>query len=166
MLHKRHSCEIPSNENNENNINNLDSKFLLTSKERTNPQTSKEPSEIPKRQKIKRNRSINPKYIFIQNLQQLCSESTPKKKKSLYKRGKSVKFRISPEQDQSPTPCIEEYEIIHDPWHSYPVYFHMNWGFGGSYNDYFSSLPSTWNPNEDNAYQYGLKLMYNFSSIE
>ena len=114
MLHKRHSCEIPSNEDNENNINNLDSKFLITSKERINPQTSKETPEIPKIQKIKRNRSINPKYIFIQNLQQLCSESTPKKKKSLYKRGKSVKFRISPEQDQSPTPYIEEYEINND----------------------------------------------------
>ena len=69
-------------------------------------------------------------------------------------------------EKESLYPGIEEYEIIHDPWHSYPVYFHMNWGFGGSYNDYFSSLPSTWNPNEDNAYQYGLKLMYNFSSIE
>ena len=88
MLQKKLSTQIASNDN------IYDIKFLVTSQDKLNPQISKEPQEIPKKEKIKRNKSINSKYIFIQNLQQLCSNSTPKKKKSLYKKGKSVKFRV------------------------------------------------------------------------
>ncbi len=103
MLQKKLSTQIVSNDN------IYDIKFLVTSQDKINHQISKEPQEIPKKEKIKRNKSINSKYIFIQNLQQLCSNSTPKKKKSLYKKGKSVKFRVI--SDQCPVNIQEEYEI-------------------------------------------------------
>ena len=103
MLQKKLSTQIASNDN------IYDIKFLVTPQGKINHQISKEPQEIPKKEKIKRNKSINSKYIFIQNLQQLCSNSTPKKKKSLYKKGKSVKFRLI--SDQCPVNIQEEYEI-------------------------------------------------------
>ena len=58
MLQKKLSTQIASNDN------IYDIKFLVTSQDKLNPQISKEPQEIPKKEKIKRNKSINSKYIF------------------------------------------------------------------------------------------------------
>lgn len=69
-------------------------------------------------------------------------------------------------EKESLYPGIEEYEIIHNETHYYPVQFHMNWGHGGLYNDYYSITPATWITDSPNAYQYGLKIMYDFVSIE
>ena len=74
---------------------NSDIKFLVTSIDKLNPHITKEFPEKEKRERIKRNRSINPKLIEIQNLNHLSSNHTPKKKKSGNKKGKSVKFKVS-----------------------------------------------------------------------
>ena len=63
-------------------------------------------------------------------------------------------------------PGVDEYEIIHDYTSDYiETLFHMNWGYDGSYNDYFSIYPYTWEP-ENTTFQYRLKLHYNFSALE
>ena len=90
--------------------NNPDLKFLVTSIDKSIHHIMKESPEKEKRERLKRNRSINPKFYDLQNLNQLSSNHTPKKKKSGNKKGKSVKFKISQiSQEDSIIP--EENEI-------------------------------------------------------
>ena len=70
------------------NINEF--KFFLTSMSKTNTQLLKE----DKKEKAKRNHTINNKYLSFKNLNELSSDITPRKKKSINKKGKYVKFQI------------------------------------------------------------------------
>ena len=90
MFHKNNSSEISS-------LNIMDNfNFLVTSIDKGTTQISFENLEKKERKrKAKRNKSINPKYFSNQNLKQLSSKETPKKKKSRNGKGKSVKFRIT-----------------------------------------------------------------------
>ena len=84
------------------NINEF--KFYLTSMSKTNTQLLKE----DKKEKAKRNHTINNKYLSVKNLDELSSDITPRKKKSCNKKGKYVKFQIQEisqeEQHENRTP--------------------------------------------------------------
>ena len=101
MLKKAKYSETSSS----NNIN--DCQFLIISIDKQTPHLIKENTELEKRGRIKRNRSINPKFVAVQNLNQLSSNYTPKKKKSGNKKGKTVKFK-TPHEDET---IQEENEI-------------------------------------------------------
>ena len=102
MLPKKSDYEISSSDN------IIDLNHLITSIDKFNPPILKENPEIIKKEKLKRNRSINPKYVSTQNLNQLSSNLTPKKKKSGNKKGKSVKFKVHQEEPEEPLYPEEE----------------------------------------------------------
>jgi len=86
MFKKYNSSEISSSEN------PYDFRFLITSIEKPHHGILKE--DDTKREKSKRNKSINPKFYSIKDINELSSNVTPKKKKFKTKKGKSVKFKI------------------------------------------------------------------------
>ena len=92
MLKKKSSQEIPSS----NKVSDL--KFFETSPDKLDQPFINENTEVVKKERVRRNRSINPKFVYVQNLKQLSSNYTPKKKKSGNKKGKSVKFKIHQEE--------------------------------------------------------------------
>ena len=100
MLKKYHSSEISSTENTD------DFKFLITSIDKPHLRILKEDDN--KKEKAKRNKSINPKFYSIKDINQLSSNETPKKKKSRNNKGKSVKFKIFHDESNIP----EKVELI------------------------------------------------------
>ena len=94
MLKKYHSSEISSTENTD------DFKFLITSIDKPHLRILKEDDN--KKEKAKRNKSINPKFYSIKDINQLSSNETPKKKKSRNNKGKSVKFKIFYDESNNP----------------------------------------------------------------
>jgi hypothetical protein len=88
MFKKYHSSEITSEEPE----NADDFKFLITSIDKPRHRILME--EDSKKERIKRNKSINPRFYSIKEINKLSSNDTPKKKKSRNKKGKSVKFKI------------------------------------------------------------------------
>lgn len=63
-------------------------------------------------------------------------------------------------------PGVNEYEIIHNYSYSYSYLFNMNWGWDGLYDGFYATTPSSWNPEGTYAYQFLLKLLYNFEALE
>ena len=102
MLKKCHSSEITSQEPE----NTDDFRFLITSIDKLSPRILNE--ENTKKERIKRNKSINPRFYSIKEINKLSSNDTPKKKKSRNKKGKSVKFKIF----NSETNIPEKVELI------------------------------------------------------
>ena len=100
MLKKYHSSEISSTENTD------DFRFLITSIDKPHLMILKEDDN--KKEKAKRNKSINPKFYSIKDINQLSSNETPKKKKSRNTKGKSVKFKIFHDESNIP----EKVELI------------------------------------------------------
>ena len=100
MLKKYHSSEISSTENTD------DFRFLITSIDKPHLMILKEDDN--KKEKSKRNKSINPKFYSIKDINQLSSNETPKKKKSRNTKGKSVKFKIFHDESNIP----EKVELI------------------------------------------------------
>ena len=100
MLKKYHSSEISSTENTD------DFRFLITSIDKPHLLILKEDDN--KKEKAKRNKSINPKFYSIKDINQLSSNETPKKKKSRNTKGKSVKFKIFHDESNIP----EKVELI------------------------------------------------------
>ena len=100
MLKKYHSSEISSTENTD------DFRFLITSIDKPHLIILKEDDN--KKEKAKRNKSINPKFYSIKDINQLSSNETPKKKKSRNTKGKSVKFKIFHDESNIP----EKVELI------------------------------------------------------
>ena len=74
MFKKYNSSEISSSEN------PYDFRFLIASIEKPHHGILKE--DDTKREKSKRNKSINPKFYSIKDINELSSNVTPKKKKS------------------------------------------------------------------------------------
>ena len=95
--------------------NMLSLKHSITSLEKLSPSILKENPEVTKKERVKRNHSINSKYMSIQNLKQLSSNSTPKKKKSGKNKGKSVKFKLP---QNEPVYLEEEEELYLDTTNS------------------------------------------------
>ena len=105
MFKKYHSSEITS----EQPENADDFKFLITSIDKPRHRILIE--EDSKKERIKRNKSINPRFYSIKEINKLSSNGTPKKKKSRNKKGKSVKFKIFNYESNIPEK-VEKVELI------------------------------------------------------
>ena len=105
MFKKYHSSEITS----EQPENADDFKFLITSIDKPRHRILIE--EDSKKERIKRNKSINPRFYSIKEINKLSSNDTPKKKKSRNKKGKSVKFKIFNYESNIPEK-VEKVELI------------------------------------------------------
>ena len=96
---------------NSNNMNET-LKSLITSlkfkKEHFPEEIIEEQEEEYSKEKSKRNKSINPKYITSKNLGKLSSDYTPKKIKSSKRKGKSLKFKTQHSHNQISSIPIEE----------------------------------------------------------
>ena len=69
---------------------------------------------------------------------------------------------LTDSQKQSLYPDIEEYEIIHDYSYYYNTLYHMNWGWNGIDNGYYSSNPLLWNPSPY-VFSDGIIMFYGFT---
>ena len=102
MFKKYHSSEITSSAPE----NTDDFLFLITSIDKHRPLILNE--DDTRKEKIKRNKSINPRFYSIKEINKLSSNDTPKKKKPRNKKGKSVKFKIFNSESNIP----EKVELI------------------------------------------------------